>query len=232
MNTIGAPNKIRALRQARGWSQEQLAAACRPKTSQPQIGRLERGKRKLSLEWMRLIGDALGVEPAAVMPDHQLTMAAEGQPPRRIAPRNQSRLELVPGGHAAFAGSRDLAILGYVKAGGQGFFIGNGDRQGVTVRPETLRDVAAAYAVRVHDESMRPALKPGHLLYVDPTRPVKSGDLVIIQLHDGQAFIKELVRRTEKAVICAQFNPAQELKYLPAKIKSVHLVVQISLVDV
>ena len=229
---MDAFNKIRALRRARGWSQEQLAAACVPKTSQPQIDRLERGKRKLTQQWMRIIGAALEVEPASLLPYQELNMATREQLSRNISPRKQSIVELIPGGHTTFAGPRDLPILGYVKAGELGFFIGNGERQGVTVRPETLRDVAAAYAVRVHDESMKPAVKPGHLLFVDPTRPVKSGDLVVIQFHDGQAFIKELVRRTEKALICIQFNPAQELKYPPAKVKAVHLVVQISLVDV
>ena len=100
------------------------------------------------------------------------------------------------------------------------------------MRPEPLRDVNDAYAVRVHDESMAPALEPGYLIYVDPTRPVKPGDTVVIQLKDGQAFIKRLVRRTEKALICKQFNPAGDIKYDPAKIKAVHLVVQLSMVDV
>ena len=147
-----------------------------------------------------------------------------------VAPQNKTGLELVTGGHVTFTGPRDLPILGYVKAGGLGFFIVNGERQGVTVRPEALRDVTTAYAVRVHDESMSPALEPGYLLFVDPTRPVKPGDNVVIQLADGQAFIKRLVRRTEKAMICKQFNPVGEIKYDPGKIKAVHLVVQVSMI--
>jgi len=229
---MNAPNKIRALRLLRGWSQENLAAAVRPKTTQPQIDRLERGKRKLTQEWMERVGAALEVEPGALLPQQGLQDTTVPQPQRKVAPQNQLGIELLPGGHATFAGPRDLPILGYVKAGGLGFFIGNGERQGVTVRPEILRDVTTAYAVRVHDESMSPALEPGYVVAVDPTRPVKPGDTVIVQLADGQAFIKRLVRRTEKAVICKQFNPAQELKYPPAKVAAVHLVVNISPIDV
>ncbi len=99
------------------------------------------------------------------------------------------------------------------------------------MRPDPLRDVKDAYAVRVHDECMSPVLEPGYLLYVDPTRPVRAGDNVIIQLKDGQAFIKRLVRRTEKALICKQFNPVQEIKYDPGKVRAVHLVVQVSYID-
>jgi len=147
------------------------------------------------------------------------------------APKLKGSIAFVAGAHTAFGGPRDLPILGHVKAGGRGFFVENGERHGVTVRPEALRDVTGAYAVRVHDESMSPALEPGYLLFVDPTRPVKPGDNVVIQLADGQAFIKRLVRRTGRAMICKQFNPAGEVKYEPAKVKSVHLVVQVSMID-
>jgi phage repressor protein C with HTH and peptisase S24 domain len=240
------PNKIRALRIARDWSQEQLASAVRPKTSQPQIDRLERGERRLTQEWMARIAAALHVDPAALLPDQELNFSPRAQllhqaqqsqrggrglSDATVAPQNQTDIEFVAGGHSTFAGPRDLPILGYVKAGELGFFVGNGDRQGVTVRPESLRDVSTAYAVRVHDESMKPALKPGYLLYVDPTRPVKPGDYVVIQLNDGQAFIKHLIRRTEKAVICEQFNPAGEIKYPPSRVNAVHLVVQVSMID-
>jgi len=246
VDKINPTNKIRALRIARDWSQEHLASAVRPKTSQPQIDRLERGERRLTQEWMGRIAAALNVDPAALLPDQELSFSPSAQPPHRsqqsqrgagvlsdakVAPPNKSEIEFIAGGHTTFAGPRDLPILGYVKAGELGFFVGNGDRQGVTVRPESLRDVTTAYAVRVHDESMKPALKPGNLLYVDPTRPVKPGDFVVIQLSDGQAFIKHLIRRTEKAVICEQFNPAGEIKYPPSRVNAVHLVVQVSMID-
>ncbi len=230
VNKLNTPNKILAFRQARGWTQQELAARC--KTTQPQIDRLEKGLRKLTVEWLQVIGIALEVEPAALLPAQGSNQAQPQQLKRNVASRNQSGLEFMDRGHATFTGPRDLPILGYVKAGGRGFFIGNGDRQGVTVRPEPLRDVKDAYAVRVHDDSMSPALEPGYLLYVDPTRPIKPGDNVVIQLNDGQAFIKRLVRRTEKAMICKQYNPAQEIRYDPTKVKSVHLVVQVSMVDI
>ena len=230
VNKSNAPNKIRALRIARNWSQQQLADAARPRTTQPQIDRLERGQRKLTQDWMQRLGTALDVEPAALLPDRELHAQVKPLSQGTVAPQNEVRL-ISQRGHSTFAGPRDLPILGYVKAGGLGFFIGNGERQGVTVRPESLRDVATAYAVRVHDESMKPVVRPGNLLYVDPTRPVKPGDLVVIQLDDGQAFIKHLVRRTERAVICEQYNPAGEVKYAPGKVQAVHVVVAISLID-
>lgn len=122
-------------------------------------------------------------------------------------------------------GPKDLPILGYVKAGEEAMFIGQGEVQGVTVRPDSLIGVVGAYAVRVYETSMLPILQPGWILHVDPGRPCRPGDLVVIQMNDGASFVKVLVRRTEKHIICSQLNPAGEVKYETAKHRSIHRVV-------
>jgi phage repressor protein C with HTH and peptisase S24 domain len=200
----------------------------------------EGGKRSLNRDnTLNKYAELLGVRPAWLQFGEEpmkptTTIANQNTRPSKVetAVATQNELGLRSDlGTAHFTGPRDLPILGYVKAGGLGFFITNGERQGVTVRPEPLLDVKDAYATYVHDESMVPKLDPGNLLFVHPTRPYKPGDLVVIQKHDGQAFIKQHVRRTEKALICKQYNPAGEVKYDPKEIKSVHLVVQVSFVD-
>jgi phage repressor protein C with HTH and peptisase S24 domain len=112
-----------------------------------------------------------------------------------------------------------------VKGGSEGWFIDNGEVQGLTVRPEVLIGVKDAYAVYVRDLSMAPAFEPNFLVWVDPSRPVMPGNDVVIQLTDGQAFIKRLVRCTQRAVICRQWNPARDVDFPAAKVKAVHLVV-------
>lgn len=59
------PNRIRELRMQVGWSQDLLAdvVGC----SKPQISDLERGNRRLDVEWMRRISKALGVLPADLL---------------------------------------------------------------------------------------------------------------------------------------------------------------------
>lgn len=54
-------NRIRSLREARGWSQSELAR--RVGTSQVEISRLETGERKLTEDWMRRLANALDVRP-------------------------------------------------------------------------------------------------------------------------------------------------------------------------
>jgi phage repressor protein C with HTH and peptisase S24 domain len=217
-----APNRIRELREALGWSQTDLALKLVPKTSQPQIDRLEKADRRLTVDWMGRVAAALKVSPRDLLsPDkasiraHALVASADKTP----------SVTLASGALGALSGPKDLPILGYVKAGTEGFFIVNGEVQGYTVRPDMLSGVKDAYSVYIHDKSMFPAFEPGHLAWVDPLRPVKPGDAVVIQLADGQAFIKRLKRRTEKVLICEQWNPAGEVRYDAAAVRAIHLVV-------
>ncbi len=60
-------NRIRAIRQAKGMTLADLAAACQPPTTAQTIGRLETGTRNLSLVWMNRIAAALKVDPAVLV---------------------------------------------------------------------------------------------------------------------------------------------------------------------
>lgn len=93
-------------------------------------------------------------------------------------------------------------------------------------RPIELAGVDGAYAVYMVGDSMSPAIKNGYLCYVNPNKPPAPGDDVVVQLTDGQGFIKELVRRTAKAIICREYSPSpREISYARGKVKSVHLIV-------
>jgi phage repressor protein C with HTH and peptisase S24 domain len=54
---------------------------------------------------------------------------------------------------------------------------------------------------------------------------VKPGDDVVVQLGDGQALVKTLVRRTETHLVLRQYNPAKDFKVDRATVKSIHLIV-------
>ena len=223
-------NRIKEYRLARQWSLEKLGE--RAGTTRQQIYKLENGELRLSQEWMERIAKALGgdLRAADMLPDQELKKSNASTSRRLVAPSNQSGVAFEEWDYRS--GPRDLPILGHVKAGQMGLFIDQGERQGVTVRPESLRDVSTAYAVRVHDVSMSPAFEPGYVLHVDPTRPVKPGDNVVIQTVDGQAFIKRLVRRTERVIICEQFNPREPMEFKPAKVRAIHMVVGCAMVEV
>ena len=90
-------NRIRDVRQQKGMTLAEVAAACRPATTAQTIGRLETGMRNLSLGWMNRIAAALGVEPETLL------KGSETAVPQVLA-------RLTDGGAEALASPRD-AIL-------------------------------------------------------------------------------------------------------------------------
>lgn len=65
---VSDPNRIRHWRELRGYSQDELGNLCKPKVSQQQIHKLERGERRLTPEYMRQIARPLGVTPPDLLP--------------------------------------------------------------------------------------------------------------------------------------------------------------------
>lgn len=59
-------NRIQEQRQAKGWSMQRLADAVG--TTKSQIFKLERGDRRLTVEWMEIIARALDCLPADLLP--------------------------------------------------------------------------------------------------------------------------------------------------------------------
>lgn len=58
-------NRIRQLREARGWTLEELAT--RVGATNQQVSHLELGKRKLTVEWLRRLGAALDCHPWSIV---------------------------------------------------------------------------------------------------------------------------------------------------------------------
>ncbi|MFN4039019.1 MAG: helix-turn-helix domain-containing protein [Erythrobacter sp.] len=90
-------NRIRAIRQAKGMTLADLAAACQPATTAQTIGRLETGTRNLSLVWMNRIAAALGVDP-------QSLVRSEAAEPARII------VALTPQGAEALTAPREAVL--------------------------------------------------------------------------------------------------------------------------
>lgn len=169
-------------------------------------------KYEVTLDWLSGKADA-----------PTLVKSAQKQP---FASETSGRVSFVPGGERLFQGPEDLPILGHVKAGESGFFIDQGEVQGMTTRLKALEGVVGAYAVRVNDDSMFPAYEPDDLVQVNPHLRPMPGQNVVIQLVTGEALIKRLVRRTDKEVRCEQWNPKKEISYDPKQIRAIHRIVR------
>lgn len=69
-------NNLRLLRDGRGWTQDQAAAALR--TTRNQYVKLEGGSRRLSDKWIRLASEAYGIDPGEVVTERSATVPVAG----------------------------------------------------------------------------------------------------------------------------------------------------------
>lgn len=207
-------DRIRKLRQAAG-------------LSQAEFGKQFGVTRESVSQWEK----GGGVDPAnlkKVAATYEVTLdwlagnsaAAEAPAPGNGAPANTA-----PSPEPFMSGKRDLPIRGRAKGGEDAHYIEETGPVVKTFRPHLLEGVHDAYAVEVWDESMHPVLRHGWMLWVHPGKPVRLGDAVVIQLNDGQALVKELVKRTEKEWIFHQYKPEKDIKIARDLVKAVHLVV-------
>jgi phage repressor protein C with HTH and peptisase S24 domain len=195
-------NRIREFRERAGLSMQALAD--RAGTSAPQINKLEKGERKLTVDWMIRLGQALGIDAKDLMASEAPAASdRRRQPPGLPASLNAVSLEFGP---------PDLPILGRAQGGPNGVLIIPTEQHPVdwTYRPPQLRGVPEAFAIFAYDDSMHPMYKNGQTLWVHPHLPVKPGDGVLIIKRSDEALIKELVRRTAGEVTLRQYRPREE----------------------
>src|SRR4051812_48662376 len=72
------------------------------------------------------------------------------------------------------------------------------------------------YALEISGDAMKPAYRDGDVIVVSPGTPIRRGDRVVLQTSEGEVMIKELKRRTARALELASLNPAQADRTLDA----------------
>ncbi|MCW5698770.1 MAG: helix-turn-helix transcriptional regulator [Rhodospirillales bacterium] len=72
-------NRIRELREGRGWTMEELAVRVAPPTTASQISKLEKGRRKLTYEWMQKLALTLGCYPQDLVDQDTETLSYQEQ---------------------------------------------------------------------------------------------------------------------------------------------------------
>jgi phage repressor protein C with HTH and peptisase S24 domain len=201
-------NKIRDIRLAKGWSMQKLAEAAG--TTRAQIDKLEKGERRLTVDWLVRLAKPLGTDPRELM-------GAMG-PVATHHPKN-----LLP----VRAAAPDLLAVRSAARGGddQEMFLADGPIDHVP-RPYYLAHAAEAYAIYVIGLSMVPMYKPGQLLFVNPFKPPITGAGVIITKKNQAVLVKEFVRIKGEHVTVREYQPHYREFLIPlADIISTHVVV-------
>ena len=113
---------------------------------------------------------------------------------------------------------QSVPLLGLAQAGSGGHFDESGFPAGRGWDEVALPQASDehAYALEIAGDAMKPAYRDGDIIVVSPGTAIRRGDRVVLKTSDGEVMIRELKRRTAKALELASLNPAQADRTLDA----------------
>lgn len=188
--TLG--ERVRRLREAEGLTQEQLVARI-PGMTASALSQLENGVSK-GVKPENLIGLAreLEVSPEELVEgDGERIPKVAAMKRRREAPLR--RVPLI--GYAVASPEHDgyFDDMGFPPGAGEGYVeFATKDRE--------------AYALRVRGDSMKPRIRPGEIVVVQPSVRVAPGDDVLVKTHSGRKMIKRLLYQRAGEVTLGSLN--------------------------
>ena len=193
-------NRIKEWRLKRGFSMQKLAEATA--TTRSQIDKLEKGERRLTVDWMKRLAEPLGCAPAELLPD--------SDSPKGFA---EPEARLIP-------------VRGAARGGlDQEMFWEDGPLD-FRPCPSFIQHATEAYALYVVGHSMVPMYRPGQLLYVNPHKPLLPGRGVVMVKHSKAVLVKELVKQTSFGLLVREYQPKLREFTVPlSEIATVHAVV-------
>lgn len=121
---------------------------------------------------------------------------------------------------------RAVPVVGHAQLGDNGYWadleypVGSGD--GYVDFPS--RD-PNAYAVKCVGDSMRPRIKDGEFVVIEPNQPIEPGDEVLVKSLAGQVMVKEFLYRRAGRVHLRSVNDAHKpLSFTTEEIEKMHFV--------
>jgi phage repressor protein C with HTH and peptisase S24 domain len=110
-----------------------------------------------------------------------------------------------------------VPLIGFAQAGAGGFFDDGGFPVGKGWEEIAFPSVTDehAYALEISGDSMKPAYRNGDVIIVSPGATVRKGDRVVVKTKDGEVMVKELKRKTAKAVELKSLNSEHRDRTLP-----------------
>ena len=216
-----AENHLKAWRESRGLTLEQVGTALN--SDKTHMSKLEKGQRKLTTDWLERFARFYRVSVAAML----APPPAAGTEPVEPSHLTRDTPEVPNVG----AWPVDVPIMG-VSVGGNGgdFSINMGEQIGTARRPPSL--TRKVFALFVQGASMSRWREPGGLVFLDPGRPAKPGDRVVVELHpetDGEghpAYLKELVARTPTKLRLKQYNPEAIIEVQLSRVRNIYRVME------
>jgi len=237
MTTLG--ERVKAEREAKGWSQAELARRVTRagySITQGGIAQIERRgdtepksivqlaqALQLSVTWLQSNrGDRLvhtmGEE------EGELPLGETGRRGRRGGAASAAAAAA-----RAASGRPPLQVFSSAQGGNEGAMVLSNEPVSWIPRDPRLEGVTEAYGCFVSGDSMEPAYERGNLLLVNPSADISPGDdcVFLRETADGTRYvlIKRLVRRNEGSWTVKQYNPAKTYTLSRREWQKAHLVI-------
>jgi phage repressor protein C with HTH and peptisase S24 domain len=110
-----------------------------------------------------------------------------------------------------------VPLIGFAEAGDGGHFDDSGYPVGKGWDEVALSHVTdeQAYALKISGDSMKPTYRPGDIIIVSPSSPIRKGDRIVVKTRDGEVMVKELRRRTNKLIELKSLNAEHRDRSFP-----------------
>jgi phage repressor protein C with HTH and peptisase S24 domain len=110
-----------------------------------------------------------------------------------------------------------VPLIGFAQAGEGGHFDDSGFPVGKGWDEIELPHVTdeQAYALKIAGDSMKPTYRPGDIVIVSPSSPIRKGDRIVVRTKDGEVMVKELRRKTTKNVELKSLNAEHRDRTFP-----------------
>jgi transcriptional regulator with XRE-family HTH domain len=188
-------NRIAEWRKVRGLTQEGLAELVG--VSKSLVSLWETGDRRVKMDQAVTIAHALGIQIGQLFLNRGAEISVENVATPKYPPTGVTQT------------SKDLPVRGYAQGGNRLVMIDHEAARERIERPPYLEGVDEAFAVYMVGSSMFPALRPGWPLYIHPGQPPRAGDYVLVEMADGDALVKELIKESPEKVILREYGPVQ-----------------------
>lgn len=218
------PTRIRRLLTRSGVSQESAAKSMgysHASGLQRYLAEEDYTKEYVSIAFAKKLADAIaGRGNPPISTNEVLELAGI------IAPTITPTVEALPGPAMPSVNSLpiDVPVLGTAVGGSAGDFSFNGQTIDYVRRPPGMARTRNIFCIFLSGDSMHPRLDHGDMLYINPNRPARAGEDVLVEMHPprpaepGVAYVKQLEAKTPTKLILKQFNPPGKLELPLAKV--------------
>lgn len=118
-----------------------------------------------------------------------------------------------------------IPILGNANGSTEALVLNFDQPIGQILRHPNQKGMKGAFALYARGESMSPRYMPGEPVYVIANKPPQKGQDCIVEMKNGESYLKIYTKQTEAELICRQLSPDKSWKRLLMDIKSIHAVV-------